>query len=121
MIRYDWTVLRHYDIKNIINVLFTISSNDQRASKTILRILTHFKEKDSFLANSNNLVKLNTHTDLEIYQYIDMASLRSYEIYNHTGDITLPIHYLSDEVIMDISDNTALIIDKDKIIFKYEV
>jgi hypothetical protein len=120
MIRYDWNILKIYSTKNIINVLLTLGSRDHRASKKILQILDRFGERDSFLIKPYNLVKLNKHTDIEILQYLHMASFRSYELYKETGNFTLPTNYLSDEMLMEVSANTAVKIDKDRIIFKYE-
>ena len=117
MIVYDWNTLSRWDIKSILIVMHYLMTDLSTAPKRILKIIAEFKHCDSFLAKPENLVKLETrHTDEEIYQYLQLASLRSYTIYNQTGGVRLPTDYVRDT----ISNNRSLIIDKDEIIFKYE-
>jgi len=124
LIRYDWGILRSHPIPLIFNILYRLDNIDllQYSDKRLLKIISRFKDKSSFLIDPMNLISNRSkHTDSELYYYLELAAYRSYFEYKETGRLSLPTYYIEDRFdLRKLRLNSTLSVTNEEILFKYE-
>lgn len=124
MIRYDWIILSKYKLSTIMDIIYVLENREnlEYSRRIILKAISSFVDNSAFLIRPMNLIaNKKKHTDNEIYLYLELAAYRSYFDYKQTGRITLPTDYIKGRYDLEkLKLNTALIVTREYIFFKYE-
>ena len=125
MIRYDWIILSKYKLSTIMDIIYVLENREnlEYSRRIILKAISSFVDNSAVLIRPMNLIaNKKKHTDNEIYLYLELAALRSYNLYEENGERSLTTHYIKDRYNLNqIKLNTALDVTNEGIItFKYE-
>ena len=123
MIRYDWNVIRNLPMDDILRILFVLTDlNDlKQQPRRIIEVISRFTDYSSFLLNPRELViQRRKYVDADMYLYLELASMRSYNNYKYKGSIRLPTNYFKEDIIEKIIFNSLLEMTNGELIFIYE-